>query len=258
MPLLKDGTYSVRLFDDAGPHRSQSACRTASRCSPTSRRRWNCSSRPRESSAPPGSDVPVTIRAGDDHGIRPAAVGDEGRATRTAARGHRRSASRGLQTRRAGHGRQAVERLAATPPTTAVRHHLLKLKPDDGQAGPDRAHAGRGWDRREVNHGGSTLRPQESQSGWHAVKIVGRKSQSAAALEQLESSAGAIWKILEQQIHARSGHAGPRNRPQWAPADRRGRRNPRRAGRNSEDRGRVGRVDRPGRKPERDRPSSGV
>ena len=88
--------------------------------------------------------------------------------------------------------------------STAVRHHRLALTPElvkPGQTVLIRAVA---WDKRAISDWGLDLKPQETASGWHAIKIVAEDAKSAAALEQLDSLRAAIWKILERQLRARA------------------------------------------------------
>ena len=68
MPLLKNGSYSVRLFDDAG-HTDPNPRLNRITVLPDKPPTVELLKPARQSSAAPGSDVPVMIRAGDDHGL---------------------------------------------------------------------------------------------------------------------------------------------------------------------------------------------
>ena len=200
MPLLKDGSYSVRLFDDAGrtdpnPRLNRIAVQpdkppTVELLKPSP-----------ESSAGPGSDVPVTIRAGDDHGIQRLRLEMKVRSSSAAA------APDGGEKPASGNEPLTVVQqwtdFVGDSTTTAVRHHVMKLKPETIKPGQTVLIRAVAWDRRAVNDWGLDLGPQESQSGWHAVKIVAEDAQATAVLEQLDKLRAAIWKILEKQILAR-------------------------------------------------------
>ena len=192
----------------------------------------------------PGSDVPVMIRAGDDHGIDRLRLEMKVKRRRAA-----QAASESRRPTRAGHGRQAMDRFRRR-----VDHHRRAasrpgLKPESVKPGQTVLIRAVAWDKRAVSDWGLDLRPQETASGWHAVKIVAEDAKASAALEQLESLRGAIWKILEKQIHARMRRRRAARRPRAA--CRTQRRPPasdsHAADRNPEGRGRPGQVDRPDR-----------
>ena len=75
------------------------------------------------------------------------------------------------------------------------------------------------WDKRAISDWGLDLKPQEAASGWHAIKIVaGRCASRPPRWSNSTSLRGAIWKILEKQIHARTATAGWKHLP--SPAGR--------------------------------------
>ncbi len=92
--------------------------------------------------------------------------------------------------------------------TAVVRHYNLHLKPDKFQIGQTVLMRAVVWDNRSLNNWGLELKPQEAATGWHTVKIIAEEAKNSAALEQIESLRGAVWKILEQQIRARIVAAG--------------------------------------------------
>ena len=64
------------------------------------------------------------------------------------------------------------------------------------------------WDKRTIDNWGLDLKPQESATPWHVIKIIAEDAKNSAALEQLESLHADIMKILDKQIHARITGAG--------------------------------------------------
>ena len=68
MPLLKNGSYSVRLLNDAG-HSDPNPRLNRITVLPDKPPTVELLKPARQSSAAPGSSVPVMIRAGDDHGL---------------------------------------------------------------------------------------------------------------------------------------------------------------------------------------------
>jgi hypothetical protein len=186
MPLLKDGSYSVRLSDNAGHGDAN----------PRINRVVVLSDRPptaellkpaRQSSAAPGTSVPVAIRAGDDHGI-----------------GRLRLEMKVSSPTESETVVKQWTDFAGDSVTTAVRQFTLELKPElvkPGQTVLIRAVAN---DKRVIGDWGLDLKPQEGASGWHTIKIVAEEAQASALLEQLENLRSAIWKILEKQIQART------------------------------------------------------
>ncbi len=213
MPLLKDGTYSVRLFDDAG-HTDPNPRLNRIAVQPDKPPTVELLKPGAESSGSPGSDVPVTIRAGDDHGIQRLRLERKVRAA-SAAAAPEGAAKPAADTEPVTVVQQWSD-FVGDSTTTAVRHHLLKLKPETIKPGQTVLIRAVVWDRRLVNDWGLDLGPQESQSGWHALKIVAEDTQATAALEQLDKLRGAIWKILEKQILARQAAGALLGREQLA------------------------------------------
>ena len=68
MPLLKDGTYTVRLLNSAG-HADRSPRVNRITVLPDRPPTVELLKPGRQSSAAPGTEVPVVIRADDDHGL---------------------------------------------------------------------------------------------------------------------------------------------------------------------------------------------
>ena len=209
MPLLKNGSYSVRLFNDAG-HSDPNPRLNRITVLPDKPPTVELLKPARQSSAAPGSDVPVMIRAGDDHGIdrlrlemkvvdnvaQPPSAAQDGPAQPEAAVPQADAAPATIVKQWTDFTGEQI--------TTAVRHHALELKPEAVKPGQTVLIRAVVWDKRAINDWGLDLRPQETASGWHAIKIVVEDAKSSAALEQLENLRGAMFKILEKQIQARA------------------------------------------------------
>ena len=141
----------------------------------------------RQSSAAPGGDVPVMIRAGDDHGIDRLRLEMKIKSAEP-------EAAEGEEAKPAPDAEPVTmvkqwTDFAGDSITTAVRHHRPGVEARRGQAGPDRADPRRGWDKRAISDWGLDLKPQETASGWHAIKIVAEDAKSSAAAGATRRSA---------------------------------------------------------------------
>ena len=88
--------------------------------------------------------------------------------------------------------------------TAAVERQKVELKADQFKPGQTVMLRGVALDRREFSGWGLDLGPQETAGPWHSVRIVAAESKSAAAMEVLDAQRNSIWKMLQQQLHARS------------------------------------------------------
>jgi hypothetical protein len=212
MPLVKDSTFTVHMFNNAN-HTDPDPRVNRVHVLPDSSPTVQLLKPPRQSTSAPGTNIPVMIRAVDDHGI--------GRLRLEM----KIKTAQGETTDTEAEASEPTEAVPATVvqqwtkfenSTTVVRHHRLELDPQ--QVKPDQTVLVRAVarDRRLITDWGLDLRRQEAASGWHAIRIVVEDAQSAAALEQLEGLRGAIWKILERQIRARVGAASILKREQLA------------------------------------------
>ena len=244
MPLLKDTTYSVRLFDDTG-HTDPNPRLNRVAVLPDKPPTVELLKPNAESSASPAGDVPVTIRAGDDHGLSGLRLEMKVQAAAvTAPDGGSKPAA---DTESVTLVKQWND--FAGDSTTAVRHHLLKFTPEMAKPGQTVLIRAVAWDRREVSDWGLTLGKQESASGWHAVKIVAQDAQATAALDQLDKLRDAIWKVLEKQLLARKAAAALVAREQLAERIAGAVEVARAAGGNPKELAGGGPVDWPGRRP---------
>jgi hypothetical protein len=205
VPLLKNGSYTVRLTDDAG-HSDPDARANRISVLPDKPPTVELTKPARQCTAAPNGKVPVSIRISDDHGISRVRLEMKIQASDP-------EKSQGKEEKKVTDAEPATmvkqwadfkdDSLAA-----AVRDHTLELKPDMVKPGQTVLLRAIAWDNRVVTDSGLDLRPQETASGWCTVKIVAEETKSAAALEQVEQLRAAIWKILEKQIRARAAVGG--------------------------------------------------
>ncbi len=215
MPLLKSGSYTVRLVDNAG----------LTDPNPRLNRITAITDQPpvvellkpaRQDSAAPGTELHVMIRAGDDHGV---------------GRLQLEMMKEQTPADEQGPGTSVPSESGGTPiilkqwtgfggdATAAVRQYRLRLDPATAKPGQTVLLRAVAWDKRAVNDWGLNLGPQRAESDWHAVKIVANGAEQSAALEQLESLRGAVWKLLEKQLAARTAAAPLLNVKPQAAAD---------------------------------------
>jgi hypothetical protein len=175
----------------------------------------------RQSTAIPGATIPVAVRAGDDHALGRLRLEMKIVSEQSADSKQDSSASPRPRPLPEGEGMtennlpEGEETLISTVAqwndlqnlTTAVRRHKLVLKPEDVHAGQTVLLRAVASDKRYFNEGTLVLKPQETASGWHAVKIVSAEVQTSAAAAGLDNLHGRLWKILEQQVRARAAAA---------------------------------------------------
>ena len=205
MPLTKDGAYTVRLFDDAGHGDAQPRLNRVT-ATPDKPPVVELLKPVGETSAAPGSELIVVVRAGDDHGL--------GRLQ--------------LEMKTASAAKQEAEDDADRAETVErfrrrfdhLGHAALSVdaQAGRGQAGrnrlPPRRGVGQANDRRRRRGASSAT----AASSWLAVKIIAKEVESAAVLKQLEGIHAAIWKLLEKQLAARTATGAML--PKESPADR--------------------------------------
>ncbi len=200
LPLMKNGAYTVHLFNDVG-HTDASPRQNRVSVIPDAAPTAELLKPARQSTASLGGELEVLARAGDDHGL--------GR-LRLEMKIAKSESDEGEASEAVEVVKQWVD--FAGNSTTAVRRHVLPLKPDvvkPGQTVLLRAVAG---DRRSIDSGSIHLKPQETAGAWHAVKIIALEEEQVAALKQFDDLRAAIFAILEKQIRART--AGNNAKPQ--------------------------------------------
>jgi len=216
MPLFESTTYTVHLFDDAG-YTDPDPRINRVRVLPDRPPAVQLLKPPRHASAAPGDDVPVMIRAGDDHGLGRLALEmiirragpQPGWPVEEVIDPHRGATPVVVRQWNDSHGG-----------TTAVRRDDLRLghqRVGAGQVVLLRAVAS---DRRVFRELGRDLDPQTTHSQWHAIRIVAKEQQQAAALAELGQLRAAVWKIFERQVRTRVHAAGIlESKLQGLPAD---------------------------------------
>lgn len=141
-----------------------------------------------ETSAAPGAQVPVLIRARDDYGVGQVRL--EMRVERAGSSGEQKPTVIGQWSKFDG-------------TTTVLAEHRLTLNADRVKNGDVVRIRAMACDGRNFGDWGQDLRPQESACAWHAIKIVAPEAKLAATLEQLDGIRAALFRILEAQLRAR-------------------------------------------------------
>ncbi len=241
MPLLKNSTFTVHLFNDAD-HSDPDPRVNRIHVLPDNRPTVELLKPGRMETAAPGADVAVTIRAGDDHGVGrvrlemkvrdtdlPLGVAVPGKAGATEPKGPLQNSPRpptpgavpgaeagvnaGSQEKQPGQPKTAEA--DSEPPTTVqdwtkfegsttvVLQRRIALDADLVKPGQTLMVRARAWDKRNISDFGLDLSPQETASPWHLIKVVAPEVKSNATMEQLESLRAAILKIFEAQVRAR-------------------------------------------------------
>ncbi|MCD4727070.1 MAG: hypothetical protein K8R46_05385, partial [Pirellulales bacterium] len=211
MPLLKDSSYVVRLWNDAGhshPNPRVNSIRVRVDGPPTVELRGLG----RSTIAAPGATLPVTIRAGDDHGI-----GRVQLQMMVKPKFHNSPLplGEGPGVRAAEVDRQWTDFAAAS--TSVVRQYGLKLDPEKIKPGQTVLIRAAAWDKLAIDDWGLNLKPQETVGPWREITIISKDDEASAALERLDSLRGELMKILEKQVRARTAAADIKPRPSVAP-----------------------------------------
>jgi len=214
-PLLKDGTFSVHLESSAGSDPNPRANRI--HVLPDRPPTVELLKPPRQASSAPGGEVPVMIRAGDDHGlghvrlemkVKPAdaqAPAEEAKDGDTPADATP-AAPKPEQTENLPS--ELVQQWDKLPATSSVTlEHKLVLDPKKTASGQTVLVRAVVRDKRDVANWGLDLKPQEAASAWHSLQLISAEAKATAAFEQLDNLRNSVFKILEKQIRARL-HAG--------------------------------------------------
>jgi hypothetical protein len=190
--LTKNTTYTVHLFTEAG--QTDSAPRVnLIRVRPDNPPTVQLVQPAGEGTAAVGKPLAVVVRAADDHGL-------------------------GLVRLEMKHGEpgalapgevQAVKSWEAfADPCAAVLRHELTLQKKQFKQGEVVLLRAVAQDRRrlELNEPGiqAKLAPQETTTPWLKVRLIAPEAQAARSLTQLDALRTALFKILTQQIQART------------------------------------------------------
>ena len=190
LPLLRDAAFTIHLFNDAG-HTDAAPRQNRIHVLPDNPPTVEVVKPLRESTAKPDAEVPVEIRATDDHGL-----------------------SRVRLEMKVSQGEAAASDDDAAPVTVEewtglklksadVLQHRLKLPADRFSPGQKVAIRAVAWDARNFEGYGLDLMPQETGGAWHTIRIVGAEVAAAEEAARLDHLRADIWKILDRQIRAR-------------------------------------------------------
>jgi|GEM_PF-247803 len=224
IPLLQDGTFVVRMWNDAGhtdpnprannirvvidkpPKVDLSGLNRATKNGATAGLSSSVASETgtgtagqassgtrgigtrQATIAAPGTAIPLAIRAGDDYGL--------GRIELQV----RMKESEKIET-----VRQWTD--FPTAATSAERRHRLLLDAERFEPGQTLLVRAVAWDKRRIDSWGHKLEPQESAGPWHEITLVSKDDEIAAALERLDDLRAELMKILEKQVRARAAVA---------------------------------------------------
>ncbi len=215
IPLLRDGTFILQLTDSAGlsdpnprlnrVHVLPDALPTVELLKPA-----------RQETVRAGASVPILVRAGDDHGLGQVRLEMKVRRAGPDAEGEPAAEPRGETAAKADPQGGKVSDAAAEPEEivvlhrwtqfdadTATLHHRLDLPAERFKPGQQVLVRAVALDNRDYREWGLTLGPQETASGWHALRIVSPDAQATSALAEIESLREVLGKLLEKQVRAR-------------------------------------------------------
>ena len=197
VPMLKNGSFTIHLINDAG-HSDDDPRPNRITVVPDRPPTVQLLKPPRQSTAAPGAELPITVRAGDDHGLG-----------RVRIEMKIRSASE-------GDADPEADKLAPTTlanwtqfesDTAALKTHQCLLDPDQVHPGDTVLIRAVSYDRRDIADWGLDLRAQQTAGPWHVVRLVDRQEEAAKTFEQLEDVRAALFRILQMQVRARVGAA---------------------------------------------------
>lgn len=203
MPMLSSGTFTVHLVDDLGHSDPE----------PETHRMVVATDQPprvevlqpaREETVAPGTTLPVVFQASDDYGL-----------------GHVRLETRLQKSSEApadGPITTVYDWSDVQRKTSALVHHELKLSDTPVEPGQTLLLRAVAWDERSVSEWGQDLKPQQTATAWHAVRVVSKEAKLGAAVEELDQLRQALWKLLEGQLRAQAETAAIRQKAELAEA----------------------------------------
>lgn len=218
IPMINDGTFTIHL-ENASGHSDPNPRVNRITVLPDRPPSVELLKPRRSESAAPGEIVPVKIRARDDHAVgrlrlemkvrQAAAAGSQGNEASNSesapATGATQEAVSGDDEEDDGIVPSTVQVWSEFEGTsTVVVDHALELDTQRFSAGQTVLIRAVVWDTRDVGSYGLDLRPQQATSTWHAIEIISQETRDAEELQQMESLRTAIFRILENQIRARS------------------------------------------------------
>jgi len=188
VPMIQTGSYTIHLFNDAG-HTDAEPRVNGIRVIPDALPTVQIVKPLRESMSSPGRDVPIVLRANDDHGLGEVRL-------------EMKLADEGVsQVNQPAKVVQSWNKLAAVSATTLS--HPLTI--DSVHYQPEQTILVRAVavDRRRYVGNGARLGPQEASSAWHRIRLVDPAKEAEDKLTRLESLNAKLWAILQSQIRAR-------------------------------------------------------
>jgi hypothetical protein len=199
LPLISDGTFTVHLANDAG-HSDPNPRVNRIHVLPDRPPTVQLLKPPREATATAGAEIPVVVRAGDDHGLGQLWLEMKVRQAASEAGSPEVPAE---ESAGPAASTQVQEWANLQDAAAVLRQHDLALGQyaiEPGQTILLRAVA---RDQRVFSEFGRSLGPQETASGWHLIRIVPPEDQLAATFEQLDRLRRGLLQILQRQIRAR-------------------------------------------------------
>lgn len=187
IPLIKNSGYTVHLFNDAG-HTDPDPRINRIQIVPDKPPTVELLKPAMESTSAPSEKIPIMIRAGDDYGL-----------------GRLRLE---LKTQGQDNSSTLQQWTDFENSTSITRQYELKLSSEQFKPGQTILVRATAWDKRIVEDWGLDLKPQESSTAWHEIKLVTTEAKTSVSLEEIESLRSSIWKILEKQIRTRVMAAG--------------------------------------------------
>ncbi|HND54956.1 MAG TPA: hypothetical protein PLV92_21230, partial [Pirellulaceae bacterium] len=176
-----------------------------------------------ESVAAPGDELPVAVRAADDHGLSDVRL--EWKVAEAKASESQSSPTNATPTNSPPSTAEVhvVKNWPQTgKATTAVLTHAWKLDASLFQPGQIVMLRAVAKDARQFNRRiygqDASLAPQETASAWHRVKIVAADERAGETLSKLESINSRLWQVLQNQLRARVIVAGLMKRTDLAEA----------------------------------------
>lgn len=201
LPLLKSGTFTVRLWSEA-EHTDPNPRVNRIQVLPDQPPQVELLKPGRESTALAGEELPVVIRATDDHGL--GRVQLQMKVLQPKGEKEAEASSVADDASAAENVVQEWTDFAGNGTTLAVRQLRLTVNPQLAKPGGLLLLRAVVWDKRLVSDWGLDLRPQRAVGAWHTVKILDPAAVQAAALEKLRSLHEAIFRLLEQQLRTRA------------------------------------------------------
>jgi hypothetical protein len=209
LPLLRDSTFTVQMANSAGhsdPNPRVNRIHVVPDKPPTADLR---KPGPQETAAP-GASIPVVIAASDDYGlgrVRLEMKIKAGAPEESASKKEMAGKKEGAKAKPAEADEAAIaivqEWTKFEASTNVSLSHRLEVPADKVKPGQSVMLRAVAVDKRAYRDWGLNLKPQETASGWHVVRILAPEVKSAAALQDIENLRSAIWRILEKQVRAR-------------------------------------------------------